>query len=105
MSILTLDKDGVYVDPEEGDAFIQPAHDIQVVDSTGCGDSFTAGIIVGITKGYDLQKTVRFANAVAAQVAMGLGSDGSGILTSSIDDTLKFMQSTPLRTKSKKERE
>jgi sugar/nucleoside kinase (ribokinase family) len=94
--ILTLDEDGVYVDPQEGDAFTIPAHDIKVVDTTGCGDSFTAGVIVGISKGWDLRKTVFFANAVAAQVAMGLGSDGDGILKS-MESTEEFMKTVPLK--------
>lgn len=93
-AILTLDKDGAYVDPEHGEAFMVPAHDIQVVDTTGCGDSFTAGIIVGLSKGWDLRKTTRFANAVAAQVALDLGSDGNGKLAS-LEGTLEFMETIP----------
>jgi sugar/nucleoside kinase (ribokinase family) len=66
-----------------------------VVDTTGCGDSFTAGLIVGLSKGWDLRKTAGFANSVAAQVALGLGSDGNGNLKS-LEDTLEFMESVPL---------
>ena len=96
--ILTMDKDGVYVDPHDGKAFSLPAHDITVVDSTGCGDSFTAGVIVGLIKGWPLKDTVAFANGVAAQVASGLGSDGGGDKIKSIEDTLAFIKATPLRT-------
>ncbi|KAL7566222.1 hypothetical protein ACA910_011290 [Epithemia clementina (nom. ined.)] len=97
--VLTMDKDGVFVNPEHGEPFSIPAHDIKVVDTTGCGDSFTAGVIVGISKGWDLNKTARFANAVAAQVASGLGSDGNGSIVS-IEKTLAFMDSTPLTNRS-----
>ena len=96
---MTLDKDGVFVDPSEGETFSLPAHDIQVVDSTGCGDSFTAGLIVGLVKGWSLRESVAFANGVAAQVASGLGADGAGKIKS-IDDTSKFMKATPLRSTS-----
>ena len=93
-AILTMGGDGVYVDPEDGDPFRLPAHGIEVVDTTGCGDSFTAGIITGIAKGWDLCESARFASAVAAKVALGLGSDGKLI---SFDDTLDAMNNWPLR--------
>lgn len=92
--ILTLGGDGVYVAPEEGLPFHLPAFDIAVSDTTGCGDSFTAGVIVGISKGWDLQQTCRFATAVAAQVAMGLGSLGK---LTSFDTTLRMMTELPVK--------
>lgn len=91
-AILTLGGDGVYVDPEHGEPFMLPAHDIDVVDTTGCGDSFTAGIITGLSKGWDIEKCARFASAVAAKVAMGLGSDGT---LKSFEDTLNAMETLP----------
>lgn len=94
-AVLTMGGDGVYVSPEQGADFTLPAHDIQVVDTTGCGDSFTAGVIVGLLKGWDLRQTCRFAGAVAAQVAMGLGSDGK---LTSFDATLEAMNTLPLRS-------
>ena len=93
-AILTLEGDGVWVDPEEGAPFHLPAHEIDVVDTTGCGDSFTAGIIVGLSKGWSIRQAARFANAVAAKVAMGLGSMGQ---LSSFEDTIEAMNTWPLR--------
>ena len=93
--LLTLEGDGVFVAPKDGESFTLPAHAIDVVDTTGCGDSFTAGVIVGISKGWDLKTTARFANAVAAQVAMGLGSDGQ---LASFERTVEVMETWPLRT-------
>jgi sugar/nucleoside kinase (ribokinase family) len=92
--ILTLGAHGVYVAPEQGEAFTLPAFDIAVSDTTGCGDSFTAGIIVGLTRGWDLRECARFASAVAAKVAMGLGSQGKLI---SFDDTVNAMRSLPVK--------
>ncbi|RWF34842.1 MAG: kinase, partial [Mesorhizobium sp.] len=54
-----------------------------------------AGIIVGIVKGWDLRQSARFASAVAAKVAMGLGSDGKLV---SFDDTVAAMNSLPVKT-------
>ncbi|RVV97081.1 sugar kinase [Mesobaculum littorinae] len=93
-TILTMGGEGVYVLPAEGDAFTLPAHDIDVVDTTGCGDSFSAGIIVGLVKGWPLKDCARFASAVAARVAMGLGSDGK---LTSFDETVETMNTLPLK--------
>lgn len=93
-AILTLEGDGVYVDPEQGEPFHLPSHKIEVVDTTGCGDSFTAGVIVGLAKGWDIRETCRFANAVAAHVALGLGSQGKLV---SFEATEDAMNTWPLR--------
>ena len=86
--VLTLGAEGVFVSPEVGSAFHIPAFNIPVSDTTGCGDSFSAGIIVGIVNGWALQKSSRFASAVAAKVAMGLGSVGKLV---SFSDTIDAM--------------
>ena len=97
-AILTLEGDGVYVDPEVGSAFLLPSHQIDVVDTTGCGNSFTAGIITGLAQGWDLKQCARFANTVAAHVAQGLGSQG---ILKNFDETVAVMNSWPLRKENK----
>lgn len=92
--VLTLEGDGVFVLPREGDAFQLPAHRIDVVDTTGCGDSFTAGIITGVSRGWSLHDSARFANTVAAHVACGLGSQG---ILKDFDATVKAMNDWPLK--------
>jgi sugar/nucleoside kinase (ribokinase family) len=52
-----------------------PAFDIEVVDTTGCGDAFSAGFLRGIALGGDLAAAARLGCATAAQVAQGLGTD------------------------------
>lgn len=93
-AILTLEGDGVYVDPADGEPFHLPAHDIKVVDTTGCGDSFTAGVITGLAKGLGIRESARFANAVAAHVAMGLGSQGA---LKNFEETMSAMKAWPLK--------
>lgn len=93
--ILTLGGDGVYVAPAGAEPFSLPAHDIEVVDTTGCGDGFTAGMIVGLHKGWDLRQSARFAGAVAARIATGLGSDGR---LTSFEDTMEALNSLPLKS-------
>ena len=92
--LLTMGGDGVYVSPESDEAFQLRAHAIKVVDTTGCGDSFTAGIIVGLVHDRTLRSGTRFASTVAAKVAMGLNSDGK---LKSFEDTVAAMKSWPLR--------
>ncbi|CNC16744.1 putative sugar kinase [Yersinia pseudotuberculosis] len=65
-----------------------PAYKAQVVDSTGCGDSYCAAFIMGLTKGWDLATSGRFASAAASLVVSGLGSD-AGIID--FEHTLKVM--------------
>tara|TARA_B100002003_G_scaffold249679_1_gene286672 strand:- start:170 stop:1117 length:948 start_codon:yes stop_codon:yes gene_type:complete len=68
---------------------ITPAFDIDVVDTTGCGDAFDAGIITSLIKGFDLEKSLLFATATSGLVATGLGSD-AGIVD--FDDTMEKMK-------------
>ena len=48
---------------QEGEAAFSAQHLMHIVDRVGSGDSFTAGILTGIQKGYGLQKTIDFAAA------------------------------------------
>jgi sugar/nucleoside kinase (ribokinase family) len=65
-----------------------PAHDITVVDTTGCGDAFDAGMITGLLLGCDPVDAARLGTACGALVATGLGSD-AGI--TSLGDVISFL--------------
>ena len=52
-----------------------PAFAIDVVDTTGCGDAFSAGFILGRALGRDLREAARLGCAAAAHVAGGIGTD------------------------------
>ena len=52
---------------DQGRALKIPAYPVSVVeDSTGAGDSFTAGLITGILMGLSLDRAARLGTAVAA---------------------------------------
>ena len=67
---------------------ITPAFDIEVVDTTGCGDAFDAGMITALAKDMDLKTSLKFSTATSGLVATGLGSD-AGIV--SFEDTIEKM--------------
>ncbi len=89
-AVFTMGGQGSVIASDEMDAWIRiPAFNVPVVDSTGCGDAYCAGFIVGLSKGWDLEQCGLFASAAAALVITGLGSD-AGIVD--YEATVQFMQ-------------
>ena len=54
-----------------------PAHKVDVVDTTGAGDAFRAGLAVKIAEGAGLDAAVRFANACGALACTIMGAEPS----------------------------
>ena len=52
-----------------------PAFEVEVVDTTGCGDAFSAGFLRGLSLERGREESARLGCAAAALVAQGLGSD------------------------------
>ena len=50
-----------------------PAFPVQAVDTTGAGDAFHGGFLYAMLQGWDLRRSVAFANAVAALNCRMLG--------------------------------
>jgi sugar/nucleoside kinase (ribokinase family) len=73
--VFTLGGEGAYYAHHDGTRLSAPAYDIEVIDTTGCGDAFDAGFITALHHNMDVEKSLRFAQAAAALVATGLGSD------------------------------
>ena len=65
---------GALVASEEGVVEV-PAFSVEVIDTTGCGDAFSAGFLRGRALGLDLEQAAELGCATAAQVAQGVGTD------------------------------
>ncbi len=77
--LLTLGKDGCRLLTRDGDTYI-PAYDLQVVDTTGCGDTFNATFLAATISGMAPERAVGYANAAANMAATVAGPRG-GITT------------------------
>jgi sugar/nucleoside kinase (ribokinase family) len=90
---VTLGADGALVASRGSAPEHVPAIPVEVVDTTGCGDGFTAGLIAGLLLGASPVDAARLGVACGALVATGLGSD-AGI--TNLDQVLSFLaQSSP----------
>jgi sugar/nucleoside kinase (ribokinase family) len=69
-----------------------PAFDVDVVDTTGCGDAFSAGFLRGVGLGRSPRDAAVLGCAAAAQVAQGLGSDFGTFDLERLD---RFAEQTP----------
>jgi sulfofructose kinase len=71
----TLGQDGVLA--WDGQRFhYAPAFCVDVVDTTGAGDSFHAGFIYGFLRGWPLERQLEFASAAAALNCTAVGARG-----------------------------
>lgn len=67
---ITLGEDGVFY-MEEGDwGFIRPAKDLEIKSATGAGDSFSACILLGISRGMSA-KHIAEIGMTASRITMG----------------------------------
>lgn len=66
-AVVTLDADGAFArfDNEE---YLVPTQKIEVVDSTGAGDSFLGAFLVASIKGLSVRKALAVGNVVAGEV-------------------------------------
>ncbi|HEX3978855.1 MAG TPA: sugar kinase [Solirubrobacteraceae bacterium] len=72
-----------------------PAFEVDVVDTTGCGDAFSAGFLRGLSLGRDRVQAATLGCACAALVAAGLGSDHGAFDLAAAD---AFAAQTPTRS-------
>jgi len=88
--IVTCDVDGCLIFDSDG-ARARPAFRGTVVDSSGCGDAFAAGTIVGHLSGWNIDAAAELGLAAAALTLAGLGSDAG---LRSLEHTLEWMKAS-----------
>jgi sugar/nucleoside kinase (ribokinase family) len=88
---ITCGGDGALVATAEGVTRV-PAFAVEVVDTTGCGDAFSAGFLRGIGLGRSPRDAAALGCAAAAHVAQGLGSDHGSFDVGGLD---AFAAATP----------
>jgi sugar/nucleoside kinase (ribokinase family) len=70
-----------------------PAHAISPIDTTSCGDSYCAGFIAALDRGWSVVEACRFGTATGALVAQGLGTLGR---IETFAKTAQIMNDVPL---------
>ena len=81
---LTMGAEGCYAAGDGFEGFIEPLS-VHVVDGTGSGDAFAAGLLFGKIAGWPFERAARFANAVGALATTAVGAT-EGVL--GVDETL-----------------
>lgn len=73
--LITMGPDGVSISDKNNRDIRIPAFDVDVIDTTGCGDAFSAGFIASLIEGAETRDAANFALACGSLMATGLGSD------------------------------
>jgi sugar/nucleoside kinase (ribokinase family) len=79
--------DGCLVLDDEGPRSF-PALDVPVIDTTGCGDAFCAGVIVARCAGWPIDEAARLGCITGSLNVRGLGSDAGA---RDVDEALAFV--------------
>jgi ribokinase len=78
--VVTLGSDGAAVAPSPtGPVTRVPSHPVDIVDTTGAGDAFVAGLALARHQGADLVEAVRFATAAGALAVTAHGARGADL--------------------------
>lgn len=72
-----------------------PAFPVDVVDTTGCGDAFSAGFLRGLSVGLGPRDAAILGCATAAHVAGGLGTDAGDY---DLESVRAFVSANPARS-------
>jgi sugar/nucleoside kinase (ribokinase family) len=91
--VITQGDQGLYAD--DGDQTVEMGvYQVPLVDPSGCGDCFTAGLIAALSRGWDIVRALEFGSAVGAIGATALGcTDG----VPSFEAVEQFIQENDVR--------
>lgn len=84
--VITMGHDGVSISDRNNRDTRIPAFDVDVIDTTGCGDAFAAGFIASLLAGEETREAANIALACGSLMATGLGSDAVILTQARVDD-------------------
>lgn len=75
LTAVTLSEKGSVLIPRNGDmVMIAPVKPAQLVDTTGAGDAYAAGLLFGLARGYDLERAGALGSLAASEVISHFGA-------------------------------
>jgi sugar/nucleoside kinase (ribokinase family) len=80
----------------DGSRVRTPAFKVEVVDTTGCGDAWSAGFIAGLSRKFSLEDAAQLGSACGSLVASGLGSDAGIVDYQSVQEFIGKTPTLPL---------
>ena len=99
--VITLGAEGAFCKTAR-ESFHQPAFQVKVVDTTGCGDVFHGGFIYGLLQNWPLKVVAEFASSVAALNCRALGGRSAAPTLSEVEEFLLERNSVKLKEIAKK---
>ncbi len=87
--LVTLGEKGVYLEAEGEAACRIPALQVETVDTTAAGDSFTAAFAVMLAQGKSMKESAVFANYVSALVVTRKGAQSSIPSLEEVEDFIR----------------
>jgi len=71
---IKMGAEGAFLQRRTGEKVMLPAFKVKAIDTTGAGDGWNAGLLVGLIKGWDMHTCLSVANAVGALVVTKHGA-------------------------------
>lgn len=93
---IKLGKRGCFVTDFMRSLYVPALEWMPVVDTTGAGDSFLAGLLRGIAEGWDIFRSTEFANTIASQ---NVGAYGGTAGIPNFEDAVHFFNDWELHDK------
>jgi 5-dehydro-2-deoxygluconokinase len=85
--VVKLGPEGVLAATRDEQVVVPPIH-VEVVNGLGAGDAFGGALCHGLLSGWELERTIRFANAAGALVASRLGCADDMPAEAEVEDLL-----------------
>ena len=72
--VIKCGKRGCYILSSEKGFYVSAVMGVHAIDTTGAGDSFAAGVLYGLSEGWDIEKCAEIANQCGARAVAQTGA-------------------------------